>query len=585
MAALVNFALAAKHGSSDFGFPNNLLSNIGVTTMGPITPSNQNISFLSPPIYPADASSLPTLSASDVVKQLMDKVSFKLLAMTGDVSTALSPASLAPVLGMVLACIEDNNKKESILGIPEGSLTPDLESDIHQELGKFSIKHPYNSDDGKPVSSVNFIASDYHHRDEALDQILSTHYQTKKLNSDDGKNVADITDLFVKGNTEGKITTLFDGLDEFQRKNVRAVLGNVMEFRGTWKTRFDPADTTSGHFLCADGSHIDNAKMMCTTERVQYAENTKFVAIAKELQPGLKLVAIKPHLPSAKAIWTLNYRTINRLMHELNDGVKEKVELKLPKIDVAGSRDTELLEKIVQALGTTITAQDLSRLGTTPCDELHMVQKLIASIDEEGAHGKIATAAVSTLRCSEKTFGFNFNCPGYMCIVDSKGNRLLELVIKDGSYLVFDGSPKVTPAKDVKSDDKPNTPEHEWFERLINENRPFYAPRPNRQKPIGNASDDKTKDLASIDVNTLIQQKFNPNGEFKIIAISVRSIEISIKVNSLEEANKLRERILESIGKEEYNKFVKVWDIPCGIMVEVSCEARKKLLNQLASLK
>ncbi|USE36519.1 serpin family protein [Endozoicomonas sp. SCSIO W0465] len=515
----------------------------------------------------------------------MDKVSLTLLAMTEDASTALSPASLAPVLGMVLACIEDNNKKESILGIPEGSLTPDLESDIHQELGKFSIKYPYNSDDRKPVSSANFIASDYAHRDEYLDQILSTYYQTEKLN-DDTKKVADITDLFVHGKTRGEMKTLFDGLDESQRENVRAVLGNVMEFRGAWETRFDPAHTTSGHFLCADGSRVDNAKMMCTTEKVQYAKNTKFVAIAKELQSGLKFVAIKPHLPSATAISTLSRPTINSLKHQLNDEGKVNVELTLPKIDVAGSCDTVLLEKIEQALGTTITAQHLSRLGTAPSDDLHMVQKLIASIDEEGAYGKIATAAVTTARGFERTPCFDFNCPGYMCIVDREGNPLLELVIKDGSFLVCDGSPKITPAKDATSDDKHNTSDDEWFERIVDENRFSSAPRPNRQKPIGNAPDDKTKDLISIDVNTLIQQRFNPNGEFKITAISMDKMDLSIRVNSSEEANKLRERILESIGKEECGKFVDVWDSPrSGIKVVFLLTARDKLVDLLTPLK
>ncbi|WP_448215501.1 hypothetical protein [Endozoicomonas sp. 2B-B] len=78
-------------------------------------------SMHSQPLNRNDTHTGVSLQPSDIAKKLIDKVSFGILSSEGKKSTIVSPASLTPVLGMLLACIDDNAKKESILGIPKGT--------------------------------------------------------------------------------------------------------------------------------------------------------------------------------------------------------------------------------------------------------------------------------------------------------------------------------------------------------------------------------------------------------------------------------------------------------------------------------
>ncbi|WP_257296020.1 serpin family protein [Endozoicomonas sp. YOMI1] len=263
-----------------------------------------------------------------------------------------------------------------------------------------------------------------------------------------------VTESFVNNKTNEKIKTLFDDYSDAGRKQITAVIGNVMEFRGVWKNSFSSTETALGEFQCESGAIINNVKMMCATDRCHVASTIEFEAIAKEFRSvngeDLKLVAIIPSIRSATAINNLDSETINHLIGNLNEHQME-LELKLPKLDVVDSCDSDLLKKISRALGISIEAEDLSRLGQLSRQELNIIQKIKTSIDEKGAQGAIATAAAIVLReCfiepdeEEPIPYFHFDCPGYIAIVDSKGNRLLELIIKDGSFLILDGSPKIT---------------------------------------------------------------------------------------------------------------------------------------------
>ncbi|MGO0305410.1 serpin family protein [Endozoicomonas acroporae] len=438
-----------------------------------------------------DTASPATLSASDIVKTMVDKLSLELLDIKGKESTVFSPVSLYQALGMALLSMADDTMVASVLGIPPGSLTQELKDEIHIKLGECAVRHSYDQihdpESGHSILTTNFIGSTNCCDNEQYEQSLSKYYKTEKLdNNNNSKNLADTIDSFVNDKTEGEIEKVFDDLTESERQQVKAALGSVMKFQVDWEESFSEDDTEQGQFQCADGTFINNVMMMCKTEKLHVATDKNFAAIAKEFRSvngeDLKLVAIKPRKSSATAINNLNSETINHLIGKLNDR-KIEVKLKLPKIDIAGSCDTELLDKINQALGISIQAQDLSRLGISPDDELQIIQKIKASVDEKGARGSIATAAVDFSR-SLYTPCFDFNCPGYIAIVDREGNRLLELVIKDGRFLVLDGPPMITAAENCNSynqtffkiddlsddedsyvsDDEDNTPDNKWSE-------------------------------------------------------------------------------------------------------------------------
>lgn len=82
-----------------------------------------------------DSSFETTSQASDIVKKLLDKVSLGILSAKGvrdDESKVVSSTSLAPVLGMLLACMDDKARKAAVLGISEEQLTDELETQIHK---------------------------------------------------------------------------------------------------------------------------------------------------------------------------------------------------------------------------------------------------------------------------------------------------------------------------------------------------------------------------------------------------------------------------------------------------------------------
>ncbi|MBO9480636.1 hypothetical protein J7439_04330 [Salinisphaera sp. G21_0] len=533
--------------------------------MGPIS-SGQTPSVSLESLTPPDTSSRSILSASDIVEKLMNTVSFAILSITDKKSRVVSSASLAPVLGMVLACMKDNAKKESLLNIPPGSLTEELEMEIHQKLGEFSKDRPYD-ETGKIISAANFVGTASVTTDQYLDRILSECYQTQTLEIDK-ENVADAADTFVKEKTKGKIKQLFDDLTEFERNQISLVLGNVMEIRGVWMEAFPLNSKASCRFLCADGT-MKNVRKMRIKENLHFAGNKVFTAIAKDFRSengeDLKLVAITPNRTSATAINKLDSETINHLISKLDES-KAEITLDLPKIEVKQGGDTELLEKITDALGTSITARDLSRLNPSPTYNLRMVQKITVSVDEQGADSTIATAATAASRGGENTF--NVDCPSYIAIVGSKGNRLLEMVIKDDSFLVPDGSPVITIPEGRKDVDP-------WHDDQSDDDDDVNTSTLNRlstPEPF----------QAVNDVSTLIQHGLNSSGELNISSVKLfDDYVLSITVDTVDTANKVRQKVFELIDEEEHKNFVDVWEILEPVKVKVSFKAWKALRDKL----
>ncbi len=533
--------------------------------MGPIS-SGPTRSVPLEPLTPPDTSSRSDLSASDIVEKLMDTVSFAILSITDKKSRVVSSASLAPVLGMVLACMKDNAKKELLLKIPPGSLTEELEMEIHQKLGEFSKDRPYD-ETGKIISAANFVGTASVTTDQYLDRILSECYQTQTLEIDKEK-VADAADTFVKEKTKGKIKQLFDDLTEYERNQISLVLGNVMEIRGVWREAFPLNSEASCRFLCANGT-MKNVRKMRIKENLHFARNKVFTAIAKDFRSengeDLKLVAITPNKTSATAINKLDSETINHLIGNLDEN-KTEITLDLPVIEVKKGGDTELLEKITDALGTSITAQDLSRLNPSPTYNLRMVQKIKVSVDEQGADSTIATAATAASRGGENTF--NIDCPSYIAIVGSKGNRLLEMVIKDDSFLVPDGSPVITIPEGWKDVD----PWHDDQSDYDDDVNTSTLNRLSTPEPF----------QAVNDVSTLIQHGLNPSGELNISSVKLfYDYELSITVDTVDTANKVRQKVFELIDEEEHKNFVDVWERLEPVKVKVTFKAWKALRDKL----
>ena len=571
--------------------------------MGPIQPTHHSPSGQTQASGQATVTDHRHLHVEGLVKTMIEKISSN-LCLEGEQSTAHSPASIAPALGMMLACMENNGDKEKLLGIPRGSLTPELEVEIHQTLGEFSRSHTCSNsmgpDENTPIVNFNFCVSDYPVQDEQYQQILSKHYLAPKLEHNH-KYPADISDAYVKEKTNNRIPTLFDGLSAYERSQTRAVLCNVMEVKAVWETLFSPDKTFAGRFMREDGNIIENVLMMDTTDSFQLATFKDFTATSKDFKSvngeDLKLVVIKPVDSSHTRIKDLDRWTINRLMDQLAQSPKKMVKLTLPKM-VIESSDDNLLSKINHALNTDITAEQLSRLGADSNECLSVAQKIKASIDEQGARIVAASNARVFTRGSSGPApeAFRVNCPSFIVITDGKDN-ILEATLKCEKFLSTDGPAIITHF------DKPTHVEERNYQahssRILSSSNPSNI-GDSRGKASGQIfkrdSDDPLKFSPTLtsplsppkseeidnkpDLDALIRSKLNRNGEFNIGRIDTDR-RISIQVGSRDQADRLKQEILSSIG-EEYAYLVDIWD-GSNLCVEVVFEAREKLIKYLIS--
>ena len=385
-----------------------------------------------------------TPNADDIVRKCLKKLSAQLSIGPVNASHAFSQVSLEPLLGMILAAI-GNSRKEAALGLPEGSLTPALEKDIHDLFGKTS-RH-YASGDHPCVVSTNFLLSSLHRENPAFDRVLRESYsvETETVSC---HGVADATDDLIRKKTENQIAGIFTGMCPVMRSNMVLTLGNVLLFKGLWSKPFDKDDTHPGKFRCADGRTIKNIQMMQLIDSVPSAEYGDFRAIAKDFitdnDLSLRFVAIQPSDPLLTSIDELDNDTITVLLNLLAEAWPEKFELRIPKIEIDCTED-QLLDKLGSLLGIKLTAKELCELRLNPDDFIGINNALRVSLGEEGVDGSAASVLYDITRSagSRGYSEFFFNRPGYIAIVEGSDNRLVEATIRDGQYLEADGPLKV----------------------------------------------------------------------------------------------------------------------------------------------
>ena len=382
-----------------------------------------------------------SVSAKDVVDSCVQKLCDRLAIRPGVDSTAFSSVSLVPLLGMMLAAMHDSSKKEEILGLRKGSLTPRLEEEIHNLLGATSKR--IASANNSCVVSANFLVSAPEQENALLNTALERDYgaETKVVNIG---QVAKATNELVMRKTQGQVTSVFE--DCQATCNIELLLGNVLSFQGLWSDPFKESLTYPESFHCANHQTIKNVMMMHTTENVQHAQYGGFSAIAKNFksydddQP-LRFIAILPSDENLHTIDELDHETINILLNLLNQSQLELFELCIPKIEI-DSVDDQLLDKLHATLGVQFTPGVLSGLRLSANSTLGIHNTLKVSLNEKGVKGSVTNVVHSHRGWSTRQNPeFFFNRPGYFAIVDGH-DRLVEAVIKDGKYLVTDGPKK-----------------------------------------------------------------------------------------------------------------------------------------------
>ena len=537
------------------------------------------------------ASGQSPFSASDVVDRCVQKLCNQLAIRPGLDSTAFSSVSLVPLLGMMLAAMHDSSKKEEILGLPTGSLTPTLEKEIHDLLGATSKR--IASANNSCVVSANFLVSAPEQENAPLNTALERYYgaETKVVNIG---QVAKATNELVKRKTQGQIPNV---LEDCQATcNIELLLGNALSFQGLWSDPFRETLTCPESFHCADHQTIKNVMMMHITENVQHAQYGGFSAIAKNFKSSdddqpLRFIAILPSDENLHTIDQLNHETINVLLNLLNQSQLEPCELRIPKIEI-DSVDDQLLDKLHATLGVQFTPGVLSGLKLSANSTLGIHNTLKVSLNEKGVKGSVTNVVHSHRGWSTRqNREFFFNRPGYFAIVDGS-DRLVEAVIKDGKYLVTDGPKKwaattackhipektVNPGEE-KKDVTNNFTTPEGMRRFLLANPilaqgllmiPQYAQaaaalldvpektvNPGREKRDWKESvtgpqiitGHIKENLSTRDYQRLFNKQFNSDGVLNIKGFRTDDNNFDIEVGSDDEVTVLRNRVLKEIGR------------------------------------
>ncbi len=514
------------------------------------------------------------LRASEVVSAWISNISSALVGgnYLKPESVALCPVSLPPVLGMMLAAMDEQKTKEKFLGLPPGSLTPALEVQIHQELGAFSRAHPFSQN--SMVSTANFLTSSrpgQYHGD--LVGILQDAYHTDLNTVNCSASVADATNAYVASKTEGRITNAFGELSGANRNRMVLALGNVLKFQGIWLESFEKSNTRPRVFHCADGSIINNVLMMHLTCKLQFASCRGFNAVAKPFRSEngneLNLVAIQPkrkHDPLGLPPILLK-RAVSDLIEMTSAAPLVTGELTLPRINISYT-DGKLFNTLGEITGLQITPMDLAKLGLSADDQLGVHRTINVSLDEEGARGAVANVGYSLTRSKNLTQVFTFDRPGYIAIVDGSGNRLMEATISDGQFLETSGAAKITiPPRLSSIDDLFSDAPLECSKKTGRAVKPVAIEEDISQSPS--------------EVAGIVQKKLNARGEeFTFIEISNDLDALRIRVTTKDEAKKLQDKILELIGFDHFThlKIIDLREFGRHVLVKISPDAKDKLL-------
>jgi serine protease inhibitor len=200
---------------------------------------------------------------------------------------------------------------------------------------------------------------------------------------------------WVSDRTKGKIPTI---LDDVGRNDVMYLI-NAIYFNGSWRSRFDPANTEAAQFHAAGGA-TQAVRLMHAQRQMRYLETSQFQAV--DLPYGRDAFAMTVLLPKEGTdIESLAAAMQGGQWNEWIGQFREReVNLYLPKLKLAYERR---LNADLQALGIQQAfdpeAANFTRMSPAGRDLfISMVkQKAYVDIHEEGTEAAAVTVVVITV--------------------------------------------------------------------------------------------------------------------------------------------------------------------------------------------
>ncbi|MCB1135733.1 MAG: serpin family protein [Chlamydiia bacterium] len=353
----------------------------------------------------------------------------RLSADSATATVCFSPASIAPVLGMLLAAMEDRDVERFKIALGLGEMSTEC---VHSCLGAMSSVFSVDTKElkitaGNGMAVLDVVSNEY--KSQVSGMYGAEVFQT----GPSAHEAAEEINNWVSEKTRALIPELVSAGDLM---DVTAVLLNALYFKGEWCQQFKASNTRSADFRTAQGEAV-TCQMMSQDDYFHYAENAECQALQMHFQtagltPGsVYMLALLPNDPNGLEALeqSLSAEFIEGLRH--SSGIV-KVDVGFPKLDI--KYDTTSLLKHLSDQGFPMKVS----LPKVPADGVSkMIHKTVLKVDETGAEGAAATALFYE-RCAcvpdRATKFFSADRP-FLCVLVAEGNILFQAAIKDASAL------------------------------------------------------------------------------------------------------------------------------------------------------
>jgi serine protease inhibitor len=363
-------------------------------------------------------------SATAVAKannDLTSKLYGRLVSNVGNHSNMVaSPFSISAVMAMVYAGARGNTNVQikSVLSYPEKDL-------VLQEGYEVMFKL-FQSNENYTLEAANklFVQKDFKLL-QVYTALLEKHYSSVPETVDflQSEKARGIINTWVEKQTKDKIKDLItkETLDD----RTRLVLVTAVYFKGTWKKKFNKADTQKKKFATVAGAKVDvdmmhmNAEFMssinkdleCTILEMPYkADRLSMLFFLSQNPKGFDAMETK----------FASVDFLNLKMHR-----KMRYNVSLPKFKLESSHD---LIKNLKAIGLTDMFDkgkaDFSGIdGTKNLYVGSVMQKAIIEVNEEGSEADAATEV--EIRAKYLTPKFTCDRPFLFAIKDNLSGMVL----------------------------------------------------------------------------------------------------------------------------------------------------------------
>jgi serine protease inhibitor len=229
---------------------------------------------------------------------------------------------------------------------------------------------------------------------------------------------------WVSSETNGLITQI---LPNANYAAVKAVLANVIYFKGQWSSPFDPNQTLSALFTLGDGTQV-SAEMMRQTGSYAYVEGPNFQAISLPYGQGrFSMILVLPNSGVALNTFVagITVATLNTWVSQLQMGVGN---VSLPRFTSTYSTS---LPPALTALGMGSvfcpgTDADFSALSSQAVCVSDVEHKTIVEVDESGTVAAgVTTVTVGPTAVPAPQFSMTLDHPFFYAIRDDSTGELL----------------------------------------------------------------------------------------------------------------------------------------------------------------